>query len=232
MERIAIVSDIHANLPALRAFMNYIDTECKVSKVLNLGDFVQIGPNPTEVFDLVMNDSSFMNIMGNSEYMFFDEKTKKHYEMESEHQDWVLNQLGEERLKQLQELPLQRIVEIEEKKFFMIHARMNSVMDTPLLYDKKTFEEFIFDYNVDADYICFGHTHLPLYTVYWNNRPVINPGAIGVGKDGVIRFAIIEVNHGLVDFTFKQLRYDKEHVIRDYQEKCVPCRDDFIRKFY
>lgn len=70
MERIAIITDIHSNIHALKAFMNYIDTECSVSQILNLGDFIQIGPNPTEVFDVVMNDSRFVNIMGNSEGMF------------------------------------------------------------------------------------------------------------------------------------------------------------------
>lgn len=52
MERIALVSDIHSNIYALDTFMNYIDKECKVSQILNMGDFIQIGPNPTEVYAL------------------------------------------------------------------------------------------------------------------------------------------------------------------------------------
>lgn len=47
MERIALISDIHANIYALDVFMNYIDKECKVSQILNMGDYIQIGPNPT-----------------------------------------------------------------------------------------------------------------------------------------------------------------------------------------
>lgn len=56
MKRIAVISDIHANIHALKEFMHYIDHECTVSQVLNIGDFLQIGPNPTEVYDIVMND--------------------------------------------------------------------------------------------------------------------------------------------------------------------------------
>ena len=32
MERIAIITDIHSNIHALKVFMNYIDTEYKVSR--------------------------------------------------------------------------------------------------------------------------------------------------------------------------------------------------------
>jgi predicted phosphodiesterase len=60
MERIALVSDIHGNIHALEVFMNYINTECKVSRILNMGDFLQIGPNPVEVFDIIMNDKRFI----------------------------------------------------------------------------------------------------------------------------------------------------------------------------
>lgn len=159
MERIALVSDIHSNIHALEVFMNYINNECKVSKILNMGDFIQIGPNPLEVYDIIMNDDRFINVMGNGEYMFFDKEIKKRYEKESEHRDWVINRLGNERMERLKQVPLQRIVEIENKKFLMVHTRMNSVIEFPLLYKKKTLEEFVADYNVDVDYVLIGHTH-------------------------------------------------------------------------
>ncbi len=40
-DKIAIVADIHANIYALRTFLNYLE-EKNINKVLNLGDFVQI----------------------------------------------------------------------------------------------------------------------------------------------------------------------------------------------
>lgn len=232
MERIALVSDIHSNIYALDAFMNYIDKECTVSQILNMGDFIQIGPNPTEVFDIVMNDSRFVNIMGNGEAMFFDKEILKRYESEAAHRDWVIAKLGSERMERLKQVPLHRIVEIEDKKFLMVHARMNSVIDSPLLYDKRTLEEFISDYDADVNYVLIGHTHLPLYAVHWNNKPIINPGSVGCGKDGIARFAIMEIDDGLVDITYKQLKYDKEKVIRDYRQHSVPCGKKFITMFY
>lgn len=232
MKRIAVVADIHANIHALNVVMNYIDTKCEVSQILNLGDFIQIGPNPAEVYDVVMNDARFINIMGNSEYMFFDDEIMKRYSDESAHQDWVVKQLGKSRLDMLRQVPLQRIVDIEDKKFLMVHARMNSAIESPVLYAKGTFAEFMQDYDADANYVLIGHTHLPLYAVHWNGRPIINPGSIGCGKDGIARFAMIEIDGGMVDVTYKQLKYDKAKVIRDYAQNAVPCSEKFIAAFY
>lgn len=232
MERIAIISDIHANLHALERFMKYIDEECSVSTFLNMGDFIQIGPNPREVFDIVMTDPRFVNIKGNSEAMYFDDDMKKHYSHELAHQNWVEKQLGSKRMQQLQEVPLRKIVELGKLKFLMIHARPNSAMESPLLYQQRSLEEFIADYNADVNYIFIGHTHLPLYAVYWNNKPVINPGSIGCGKDGIVRFVVLELDDGIVNVNYKQLRYHKEKVIDDYHKYKVPYGDQFISMFY
>ena len=89
MSRIAVVADIHANIHALNAFMAFISDHCPVNLILNLGDFIQIGPNPAEAFDIVMNDSRFVNIMGNSEAMFFDQSLREQYKSEQSHQEWV-----------------------------------------------------------------------------------------------------------------------------------------------
>jgi len=232
MTKIAIVSDIHGNIHALNTVLEYLDKECKVSKILNIGDFIQIGPNSTQVFDVVMNDKRFVNIMGNSEAMFFDDEIIKFYEKEKEHQQFVINQLGKERMARLKEVPLMNTVEIEGKKLFMVHARMNSVISTPLLYDEKTLKEFTSDYDVDADYVLIGHTHFPLYALYWNWKPILNPGSLGCGKDGIAKFIIMEIDDGVVNVLYKQLKYDKQKVIEDYKTYSVPCSEKYIAMFY
>ncbi len=232
MERIALISDIHANIHALQVFMDYVNRECPVSSILNMGDFIQIGPNPAEVYDMVMNDPRFINIMGNSEAMFFDEELRQLYESEAAHQVWTAEQLGPERMETLRQLPLQRIVKAGENSFLMVHARIDRTADTPILYNGGDLGSFLSDYGTDSDCVLIGHTHLPLYAVHWHNRPVINPGSIGCGKDGVVRFAIAEINDGLMNISYKQLKYNKGHVLCDYEKYAVPCREKFIAMFY
>jgi diadenosine tetraphosphatase ApaH/serine/threonine PP2A family protein phosphatase len=61
--RLAIISDLHANLPAVQAVLADIDAQ-KVDEVVCLGDVVGYGPDPIEVTDLAMSRSSFC-VMGN-----------------------------------------------------------------------------------------------------------------------------------------------------------------------
>ncbi|HAG43722.1 MAG TPA: phosphodiesterase, partial [Clostridium sp.] len=66
-EKVIVVADIHANIHALNVFLDYLKNENEdIKYILNLGDFIQEGPNPAEVFDIVMNDKRFINILGNN----------------------------------------------------------------------------------------------------------------------------------------------------------------------
>jgi len=232
MERIAVVADIHANIHALQVFMDHISKECEVSKILNVGDFLQIGPNPVEVFDIVMNDKRFINIMGNNEHVLFNRELMKFPKEEVEHQDWVIHKLGEERMDKLEKLPFKRIINIKNKKILMLHSRTNSIIEFPLLYKKKSLEEFIDDYDEDVDYVLIGHTHLPLYATNWSLKNILNPGAFGCGKDGIVKFIIMEIDNELVNITYKQLRYDKQKVVDDFKRNNVPYGEKFCEIFY
>lgn len=232
MERIAVVADVHANIHALSSFMNYINEECKVSKILNVGDFLQIGPNPVDVFDIIMSDKRFINIMGNNEHVLFNRALMEFKKNEVEHQEWVISQLGADRMEQLKNLPFKKIIEVENKRFLLLHTRPNSIIEFPLLYEKGTLEEFVADYDEEVDYVLIGHTHFPLYAVHWNWKPILNPGSLGCGKDGTAKFIIIEIEDGLVNITYKQVRYDKSRVIDDYKKNVVPYGNEFIDIFY
>lgn len=232
MKRIALISDIHGNMYALEAFMKFVDCECSVSHVLNMGDFIQIGPNPREVYDVVMNDGRFVSIMGNSEYMFFEESLRSRYLKEADHQKWVEEQLGDERMQRLKQLPLRRTVQIEDKSFFMVHSRPDDTADNPVLYAGGTFAQFLADYNTEADYVLIGHTHLPLYAAHWAGKPIVNPGAIGCGKDGMARFAIAEIANSRISLSFHQVKYDKARMLASYRRQDVPCAEQFIAMFF
>ena len=65
--KLAIIADIHANKYALDSFLKYNEENFKADKILNLGDFVSIGPHPKEVAQTIFNDERFENIIGNNE---------------------------------------------------------------------------------------------------------------------------------------------------------------------
>ena len=83
--KVAIISDIHGNVEALKYFINYID-ESNIKIVLNLGDIMG-GVNPKEALKIIMNDNRFINVCGNhdSNLYYIDEELSK------EELSWIKN---------------------------------------------------------------------------------------------------------------------------------------------
>ncbi len=64
---IALISDIHGNLPALEAVLRDIESTGKVERIYCLGDVVGYGPQPLECLDLVASRCKLI-LMGNHEH--------------------------------------------------------------------------------------------------------------------------------------------------------------------
>ncbi len=67
MPRIAIISDLHANLEGLEAVLAHIDDQKDIEKVVCLGDVVGYGPDPEAVIDLVRERCAW-TLLGNHDY--------------------------------------------------------------------------------------------------------------------------------------------------------------------
>jgi predicted phosphodiesterase len=66
VERVAVITDIHANLPALQAVLKAID-RTGVDVVYCGGDLVGYGPHPNEVCRLI-EERGIPTIYGNYDY--------------------------------------------------------------------------------------------------------------------------------------------------------------------
>lgn len=229
MKKIAVVADIHANRYALEEFMKYINKE-NIEIILNMGDFVQIGPNPFEVSEIILKDKRFINILGNNEISLFniDNKEKKE---EINHRKWTKQQLHKN-FETIKSIPQKRIINIDGKNILMIHSRKNNITDMPLIYTENI-DKFTNDYNeFESDIVLFGHTHEKLYIEH-NNKLFINPGSLGCSKVGTVDFAILEMNNRQIsNCIFKSLEYDKSKLIKDYSENLVPDREFIMKTFY
>ena len=76
--KIAVISDIHANFPALEAVMKDIRRE-NCEKVFCLGDLAMAGPQPHMVIDFVRKQSDWTVIQGNTDKLIA-EYSQKTYE--------------------------------------------------------------------------------------------------------------------------------------------------------
>ena len=114
--KIAVFSDIHANLQALEAILKDIK-ENNFDEIYFLGDVLSKGPNPKECLELIMNNNINMTL-GNHELYFLRgvEIDDMISDIEKEHQKWIKEQLNEKHKEYLEKLPLEIVKDIEGLK--------------------------------------------------------------------------------------------------------------------
>ncbi len=186
--RILVVSDIHANWPALAAINERYDI------CLCLGDLVDYGPDPAPCVRWAMANVKYgirgnhdhgvaqgVPVVGDAGYRYLTRVTRP----------LMWEALGPEERRYLLRLPLTRRFTIDGKKFLLVHGTPRDPLDEYVMKDPETWAKRLQD--VDADYVCVGHTHVQFHLKI-NNTIVLNPGSVGQPRDGDPRaaYAIID----------------------------------------
>lgn len=186
--RIAVIADIHGNLPALQAVLTDIETR-QVDKVFCLGDLVGYGPWPNEVIDLLQK-SSIPCLQGNYDEGVGEELMACGCDFPTEEAareggislNWSIDVTTEENKAWLRALPKTLAVSLGGYQMLLVHGS-----------PRKNNEYLTFDFPVDqilqfltesgADIIVCGHTHLP-YHRQLGDKHIINAGSAGKPKHG------------------------------------------------
>ena len=151
--RVAAISDIHGNLPALEAVLAEIDREA-VSEIVVVGDTAH-GPWPAEVVDLLVERGARC-VRGNA-----DREVIERSDRYGPLAPWSADRLGERRLAIVRGWPLAVELSIDGLGGVLVcHSTPTS--DDPV-YTRITPDEDlvgIFE-DVAADLVVCGHTHMP-----------------------------------------------------------------------
>ena len=234
--KLAIISDIHANKYALNKFLHYIEENFQVDKILNLGDFVHIGPHPKEVAEIIFNDKRFENIIGNNEMIVLGKRKNEWMREKMVHHEWIADHIGKEFLEKIQNTPTSKTLTINGKKFLMLHSHFydipgRSIQDNLLIYQGKSLEEFLSDYPKDVDIVLVGHSHEQLY-ISWEGKTIINPGSISITWKPRTSFCLMELNSENMNITFKNIPYDTSNLKEDFIRRDVPDKKFLMGFFY
>ena len=188
--RILVVSDIHANWPALAA----IDEPHDVC--LCLGDLVDYGPDPALCVRWAMKHVTHgirgnhdhgvaqgIPVVGGSGYRYLTSVTRP----------LMWEALGPDERRYLLRLPLTCRTTIEGKSFLLVHGTPRDPLDEYVMKDPEVWAKRL--ENVEADIVCVGHTHMQ-FNLRIGDTVVVNPGSVGQPRDGDPRaaYAIIEGN--------------------------------------
>ena len=185
---IAILSDIHGNLPALEAVLDDLRGR-HADAVYCLGDLVGYGASPNEVVERIRAER-IPTIMGNYDdgvgfdrddcgcaYRDEEEKARGQRSLL-----WTRAHTTDDHKAFLRSFPSEMRFDTAGRRILLVHGsprKMNEYLfeDRPL----SSFERLATSSH--ADIIVFGHTHRP-YTKVARNVLFVNAGSVGKPKDG------------------------------------------------
>jgi predicted phosphodiesterase len=238
--RYAMISDIHANLPALRAVLADIDTRTNIDAIYHLGDLTGYAPWPNEVVAL-LRERGIPGIAGNydstvaTDYKHCGCRADSPREEELSHlsYEWTRAHVTPDTKKYLAQLPFRIDIRplgghLSGPTVTLVHG--NQTLNTVYVTEDRPdsfLEKMGRDIGARAeDVICFGHTHKPWQRVVAGIQ-FINTGSVGRPKDGDSRACYVllttEPTGSRVEFV--RVPYDVDDVARAILKSDLP--DEF-----
>ena len=205
--RIAIVSDVHGNLPALEAVLADLD-EMRPDSVLYGGDLALGGPHPAEVVDRI-RELGWPSVLGNTdEALAVDPKTlEKRGAFIAQAAARTREMIGPERVAWLAGLPLEERAE----GIAVVHAVPGNCWaiakhDAPDDQLRETFG------SLGVPIAAYGHIHHP-YVRRLDGLTVVNSGSASLSLDGDTRASYVVIDNGRIEH--RRVAYDLERVANE-----------------
>lgn len=244
--RIALFSDIHANLPALESCLQSID-ELKPDSIYCLGDLVGYNIWPNEVINIIRK-RGIPTIAGNYDQgigLMSDDcgcayKTDTEKDMGKISISYTNSVVGSEERSYLRTLPAHIRVEFQlnndKLNLLLVHGSPRRINEY-LFEDRDEKSLLRIMQDADADIMCFGHTHKPYHRILKQEgektrfRHAINIGSIGKPKDhnpqGCYVLLTISPESSIIDqesiqIEFIRFSYDVEKAAKAVEESPLP----------
>ncbi|MDQ7004904.1 MAG: metallophosphoesterase family protein [Ghiorsea sp.] len=233
-EPIAMISDIHANMPALDAVLDDIQA-LGIQRILCMGDIVGYGPHPSECIQRLQQENIFI-VRGNHDHMIGSGKDFSHGSQSSLHvAHWTMAATNKAEREWLAKLPLQ----FRHHDVMLVHgAPRDPTFFNAYVYERTAESNLLWMHEQQLPLCFHGHSHLQgMYSlqahqvslrkslgVHPLNHSIhmICPGAVGQPRSGNpgAEYAIYDPAQN--EITFKRLDYDISQVTKDMQRFNFP----------
>lgn len=187
--RIAIISDIHANLESLNATFKDIEKR-NVDKIICLGDIIAKGVHPKECVQLIRKKCDVV-LQGNCDRYFCEEHNMQELpKQEQERIKWNSSMISDEEREYLLNLPFSYEFYMSGSLVRLFHATPKK--DNIVVINADTIQtkldmfypsENTMSKNT-ADVVIYGHIHHPYMDKIYN-KTIINVGSVGNSFDVV-----------------------------------------------
>ena len=175
-----VIADIHGNLPALEAVLAHPAAQ-QCNEIISLGDHVNFGPQSRQVHDRLTSLGATL-LLGNHE-----ERLLRPADAEFDGYNWRLMRWTAQ---QMQGVDLRLPTDLQRGNVIFTHGtpgdpyHLVQPWEVPALLDTLP----------EGTLLLSGHNHTP-WDINHNGRRAINPGSVGIPKDGSHSFGLYEDGH-------------------------------------
>lgn len=245
--KIALFSDIHANLPALEAFFKDVENR-QPDAIYCLGDLVGYNIWPNEVIREIRK-RGIPTIAGNYDFgigrgiddcgcAYKTDAEKANGAVSISYTNQVVQ---DEERKYLRTLPAHIKLEFQlnndKLNLLLVHGSPRKINEY-LFEDREEKSLLRIMQDADADIMCFGHTHKPYHRILpaqpeddLHYRHAINIGSVGKPKDGDPRggYVLLHINENssiqdkdAIQVEFIRFTYDVEKAAKAVENSPLP----------
>jgi len=227
-EPIAILSDIHANLPALKATLADIDRQ-GISRIFILGDLVGYGPHPTECLELLQK-RGLLSLRGNHDHAIGTGNMVHSMTSSSSHiAEWTIHTIEDKQRLYLSNLPLK----ITLRPWMAVHgAPMDLTCFNGYIYQATALKNLQWMAQNSYKFCLHGHSHFQGIYILQDQQAkhikgeiyidisqeeaaLICPGSVGQPRDGITKACYAVVRPRQAQVELKQVEYELRDVIHD-----------------
>ncbi len=213
--KILILSDIHANWPALQAV---VQAESDFDYLFFLGDLVDYGPDPEPCVDYIRRTAN-VYVQGNHDHaLAFDVDCgcrQDFRDLSLSTRAWHQTLLPLIDIAFLQSMPVTMHTIVDGHHFWISHASPKGDLNAYLQPD----EVVAAGHDISADTILVGHTHIPFLRQV-DGKVFLNPGSVGLPRDRGNHAAYAVVESGRPEL--RSVAYDVQETIRGLRESPLP----------
>lgn len=232
MDQIAVISDIHGNIPALEAILHDIQRR-NIQHIYCLGDLVGKGPNSELAVDMCREVCALI-IRGNWDEFIFNKGDNPMVH-------WHQQRLGNKRLEYLSQLPYTIEFGMSGKSVRLFHASQQGIYARVHMNDTDEKHTAMFTnteftgYRFAPNVVGYGDIHRA-YIKSFENCLLFNVGSVGNPLDVTqASYAILEGTYGNdapSPFSIQLIRvpYDIERAIRQAEEVQMPDLQPYINE--
>lgn len=230
MDRIAVISDIHGNIPALEAVLADIKSR-GIDRIICLGDLAGKGPGSERAVDII-KDKCETVLKGNWDYLISEV-------YDSYFLKWHRSKLRASQIKYLLELPVYKEFYVSGRLIRAFHSSFNDLFHkvTPSSTLEEKLELFMApdEGSVECDMVIYGHLHRAIIENF-RGKTLMNVGSVGNSLDiPQAGYGIVEGKYGAketcgISLTLVRVEYDMKKAIQQAVDSGMPDLQEYINE--